>query len=92
RKRGDNHRRCLYIQGQGSEVCERAEIQVAVDLLYPDNPADRDPELFLGDSQRKIYKGIPLKLWLNDVSEKELTKETIKMRVPLSLEVLRTLL
>lgn len=92
RKRGDNHRKCLYIQAKAEQALELADIDTACKLLYSDMSSDRNPEMFLNDSERKIYKATPRKIWLNDVSERELTRETVKMRVEVSLEKLKATL
>ena len=92
RKRGDNHRKCLYIQAQATQVSNITDINLACELLYSQVSSDRNPEMFLEDSERKIYKAIPSKIWLNDVSERELTKETTKMRVNVSLQNIQNLI
>ncbi len=91
RKRGDNHRRCLYIQAEAMELDNSDEILLAMSLLYGAS-GDRKPTDFLGEAQRRMYKAVPKSLWLNDVSERELTRETVKMRVEVSINTLKKLL
>ena len=81
RKRGDNHRKCLYIKAIASEVTNTSDIEKAMSLLYVEHSTNRETSMFLGEAQRRIYKAIPSQIWLNDKSEREVTKETIKMRI-----------
>lgn len=92
RKRGDNHRKCLYVQAKAVEVEEPHDIAIATKLLYELSGAENSPEAFLKDAQRRIYKATPDNVWLNDVSESQVTSETIKMRIEVSLDGLRKLL
>jgi len=91
RRRGENHRRCLYIQAHTIEVENPDDISLAMKLLYGKSE-DRKTSDFLGDEQRRMYKAVPTRLWLNDVSEREVTSKTIKMRIEVSLDSLRELL
>ena len=91
RKRGDNNRRCLYFRAKASEIVNTSEIETTLKLLYPDNPGEQEPSKFLGESQRRLYKAFPLAVWLNDKSEREVTSETIKMRIEVPLEMLRNI-
>ena len=92
RKRGDNHQRCLYVQAEASEVEDVEVIKLATGLLYGPPPGGNLPSDFLGEAQRRIYRAVPLKLWLNDKSESEVTSETLKMRVAVSISALKGLL
>ncbi len=60
-------------------------------LLYG-RSGDRKPTDFLGEAQRRMYQAVPISLWLNDVSERELTNETVKMRAEVSINALKALL
>ncbi len=91
RKRGDNHRRCLYIKADAIELNDPSEISIAMNLLYEESTSC-NPSDFLQDAERRMYKARPQELWLNDVSEGEVTSETLKMRVAVSLEALREML
>jgi len=85
RKRGDNNRRCLYFDALASEVLSEDEILKAIQLLYPEEVSDMKPEEFLGEGLRRIYSASPLSAWLNDISERQVTTETIKMRIEIDL-------
>lgn len=87
RKRGTNNMRCLYLQCIASIVEEPAEVHRALALLYPGEPVALED--FLGAGQKRIYRAIPLRAWLNCLSERELTPATIKMRAEIPLELLR---
>ncbi len=89
RKRGNNHRRCLYIKAVASEVTDTLDIEKAMSLLYVEHSTNRESNMFLGEAQRRIYKAIPSQIWLNDRSEREVVNETIKMRIEVSLEKLK---
>ena len=90
RKRGDNNRRCLYFKAEAIEVSDKEIVKKAVDLLYPDESEDKNVEFFLGEGLRRIYKAIPSKAWLNDKSERQITKETVKMRIEVPLEGIKS--
>jgi hypothetical protein len=81
RKRGDNNMRCLYGQGHAYEIGEPAEIAKSLRLLYPDDESEQNVAKVQGDSVRRLYKVVPQIFWLNDKSERQVTRETIKMRV-----------
>ena len=92
RKRGDNHRRCLYIKASATEVEDVELIKTATMLLYGQSDAGYEAEAFLGDAQRRIYQACPEQVWLNDKSERELSSKTIKMRIEVPLPSLIELL
>ncbi len=91
RKRGDNNRRCLYLRGEGVELEDEGEIKKALDLLYGDEDDENVAADFLGEGLRRIYRAVPTEAWLNDKSERQVTRETIKMRIEVSLEKLKGL-
>lgn len=92
RKRGDNNRRCLYIQGTAVELDDVAEIESALERLYGDEGSVDPASSFLNDGQRRVYRAIPDHAWLNDKSERQVTAETIKMRIDVPLEEIQTLI
>lgn len=87
RKRGTNNMRCLYLQCTAVEVTDEAEARKAFALLYPDEAVDVAG--FLGEGQKRFYRATPVKVWLNCLSERELTPSTVKMRAEVPLEDLR---
>ena len=86
RKRGDNNRRCLFVKAQAFELFEEELISQGINLLYKNDI--KIPELgeYLGNAIKRIYIAKPNKFWLNDKSEREVTLETIKMRVEVPTE------
>lgn len=89
RRRGDNNRRCLYLKGRSIEVGDVNEVDKAISLLYPEE--GEKSESFLGEGLRRIYSAVLSEAWLNDKSERQVTRDTVKMRVPISLELLKSL-
>jgi hypothetical protein len=85
RKRGDNNRRCLYFDALSTEVNSEDEVSKGIHLLYPDEANEMKPKDFLGDGLRRIYSASPLHAWLNDISERQVTSQTIKMRIEIDL-------
>jgi nitroimidazol reductase NimA-like FMN-containing flavoprotein (pyridoxamine 5'-phosphate oxidase superfamily) len=81
RKRGDNNRRCLYFDGQANEILDKEEVTKAIGLIYPTELDQHKAEDYLGEGLRRFYKVKLMHAWLNDISERQVTKETIKMRV-----------
>jgi nitroimidazol reductase NimA-like FMN-containing flavoprotein (pyridoxamine 5'-phosphate oxidase superfamily) len=88
RKRGDNNLRCLYIQARACEIEDSDEISKALHLLYPQDETEQRVDLVQGPSLRRIYRAIPETMWLNDKSERQVTRETVKMRVEVPIEEL----
>ena len=85
RKRGTNNLRGLYLQCTAAAVEDPDEVRRVFPSLYPGEPIVLDD--FLGAGQKRVYKATPIHVWLNCLSERELTPSTIKMRaeVPLAL-------
>ncbi|HMO18134.1 MAG TPA: pyridoxamine 5'-phosphate oxidase family protein [Oligoflexia bacterium] len=91
RKRGDNNRRCLYFDGVATEIERESEILKGIQLLYPTEMNEMNPVDFSGDGLRRIYSVTPVNAWLNDISERQVTSQTIKMRIEINLEKLAKL-
>jgi len=87
RKRGTNNMRCLYLQCTAAVVVDPDEAQAAAALLYPGEAVELAD--FLAGGQKRFYKAIPTKAWLNCLSERELAPTTVKMRVEVPLERLK---
>jgi len=87
RKRGTNNLRGLYLQCAAAVVVDPSEAKEAATLLYPGEVVDLND--FLGSGLKRFYKAAPTKVWLNCLSERELTPSTIKMRVEVPLELLK---
>ena len=85
RKRGDNNRRCLYFDALAAEINSEDEVSKGIHLLYPEEVNEMHPKDFLGEGLRRIYSATPLNAWLNDISERQVTSETIKMRVEINI-------
>jgi len=90
RLRGTNNLRCLYFQAKAFELADPGEIARASSLLYGTEGAP-DLSIFSGNSVKRLYKAVSLRAWLNDTSEREVTPETVKMRVELPLQELKVL-
>ncbi len=90
RARGTNNLRCLYLTAKAFELDDEEQVSRAVNLLYPGEDGI-SPEMFLGDSVKRIYMAIPERAWLNCASEREVNPQTVKMRVELSLKKLQKL-
>ena len=88
RQRGTNNLRCLYLQCTAEEVTDPQEAETAFKLLYPTDSIDTSD--FLGTGQKRFYRATPIKAWLNCLSERELTPSTVKMRVEIPLQQLRS--
>jgi nitroimidazol reductase NimA-like FMN-containing flavoprotein (pyridoxamine 5'-phosphate oxidase superfamily) len=89
RRRFDNNRRCAYFAGRAVELSESEEIEEPLLLLYGDDWTNPRTPDYVGESIRRIYRATVDRCWLNDRSDKEVTKETQKMRVDVPLELLR---
>jgi hypothetical protein len=87
RPRGTNNYRCLYVECRVITVTDPDEAQMASQMLYPGETTDLSN--FLSDGLKRFYKAMPLKAWLNCLSERDLTPATIKMRVEVDLSAIR---
>lgn len=81
---GTNHQRCIYLKGKAYQIEDMSEV-TEINLLFPEDRRENNPENFTGNKVKRFYKFIPEQMWLNDVSEREVTNETIKMRIELPL-------
>ena len=87
RKRGTNNLRCLYLQCTAAAVVDPGEAQEVAALLDPGDVVELAD--FLESGQKRFYRAIPKQVWLNCLSERELTPSTVKMRVEVPLELLK---
>jgi len=87
RPRGTNNFRCLYLQCEVAVVTDQQEAGNAFRLLYPDDAVSTAD--FLDPGQKRFYRAMPRRVWLNCLSERQLTSSTMKMRVELPLDELR---
>lgn len=56
----------VFLQGRAEELTDREEIAHAVEVFYRrKNKSAREPEDFLGDSPRRMYRFTPEKCWIN---------------------------
>jgi nitroimidazol reductase NimA-like FMN-containing flavoprotein (pyridoxamine 5'-phosphate oxidase superfamily) len=56
----------VYVKAQATELTDPAEIEKAVAVLYVrKNKPARQPEEFLGESPKRMYKAVPEKVWVN---------------------------
>src|SRR6478672_12896144 len=78
RERGTNNFRCLYLQCNVVEVTEETEAFKAASLLYQGEAFDLSD--FQGAGLKRFYRATPVRDWLNSLSERQLTPDTIKMR------------
>jgi len=87
RARGTNNYRCLYVECSVSTVTGAPEADKAFKMLYPGQAVELAD--FLAPGLKRFYKATPGKAWLNCLSERELTPQTLKMRVELDLQALK---
>jgi nitroimidazol reductase NimA-like FMN-containing flavoprotein (pyridoxamine 5'-phosphate oxidase superfamily) len=60
----------VYIQARAEKLLDKNEIHAALQYLYErKNKKPRQPEEFLGEYPRRVYKAIPEKVWINDDAE-----------------------
>jgi nitroimidazol reductase NimA-like FMN-containing flavoprotein (pyridoxamine 5'-phosphate oxidase superfamily) len=56
----------VYLQAKAYELNDPAEVQAARRIKKGSNGAD-NPDEFLGDGVRRVYKAVPQRAWMNDV-------------------------
>lgn len=81
RKRGDNHRRGLYMKAIAEELNKLEDIKKALKYFKGSDGRELKAADFVGGSVKRLYSAKPLSLWLNDISESQVTKDTTKMRI-----------
>jgi hypothetical protein len=86
RARGTNNYRCLYVECLVTTVTDAREADKAFKMLYPGQAVELAD--FLAPGLKRFYKATPAKAWLNCLSERELTPQTLKMRVEVDLQEL----
>lgn len=86
RKLGTNHQKCVYIKARAEEVTSIDELNEKLNLFVNNTLATDD---FTSESVKRIYKATPEKVWLNDLSEGQVDKDTIKMRIEINLKKLK---
>ncbi len=90
RARGTNHRGCVYLKARAARITQAAAMRQAHALIYPDTAwqegtfTDRGPRCF--------YCAEIQAVWLNDLSERQVTQTTRTMRVAVPLQALRAAL
>ncbi len=85
RKRGDNNRRCLYLAGNAHEGVPEQEMSLVLDDLYGEEAAQMKPADYSGEAIKRVYRFHPEQCWLNDLSERQVTETTVKMRIEVPL-------
>ena len=75
----------VYISGKASVVNDVSEIKKAMKLIYQrkQRPVPQAGE-FAGDSLRKVYKAVPISVWVNDLRKK--SEELKYLRVEIRLK------
>lgn len=53
-----------YLQSSAEELGDFEEVRKVCRKQDPDR---NDPELFLGDNVRRVYKASPIRMWINEV-------------------------
>lgn len=86
RVRGNNHQRGVYVQAVAIELQDLDEILEALKYFKGIGNKELDAADFQKDKVKRLYRAIPKKIWLNDLAESQVTKETIKMRVEVPLQ------
>lgn len=81
RRRGDNHRRGVYIKAIAQELDNSKDIEEAFKYFKSVDGSVLKPRDFLGSSPKRMYRAVTMQIWLNDLSESKLTDKTIKMRI-----------
>ena len=81
RVRGDNNRRCLYMEGAVVELNKAEEVYPLLGLLYGEESRQMLVDDYIDAGIKRIYKFSFEKIWLNSVSEREVSAQTTTMRI-----------
>lgn len=74
----------VYVKGQAMELADSEEIKKAAVVLYAAKGKPvREPEEFLGDSPKRMYKVIPEQVWVN--LDEEVRNDPVNVRKEISL-------
>jgi len=82
RKLGQNIQRGVYIKATAVEINDNEEIAKVI-TYFTDKI--HTVEEFSGSSVKRLYKAIPEKIWLNELSESQVTNDTRNMRTDVPL-------
>ncbi|MCA9370786.1 MAG: pyridoxamine 5'-phosphate oxidase family protein [Candidatus Peregrinibacteria bacterium] len=84
RQRGDNHRRGVYVQASAEQIDDE---QMASEALQHFHSNNRTYELIdhVGNAVKRVFKATPKRMWLNNLSEKQVTEKTTDMRIEVPL-------
>lgn len=78
----------VYVQAKAYELSDKDEIAHALQQLYSrENRKPRSVDEFLGEYPRRVYKGVPEKMWIN--GDGEINGNYIDIRIPLDLKELK---
>ncbi|HTE22117.1 MAG TPA: pyridoxamine 5'-phosphate oxidase family protein [Candidatus Limnocylindria bacterium] len=76
---GDKPSGGVYIQAEAVELSEEQEVMQAA-LVFKNDPYNpSDGKQYLGDCPRRIYKAVPLKIWMN--ADEEINGNFVDVRV-----------
>ncbi len=84
RKLGQNHQRCLYIKAK-AKILRDESVESVLEKF--ENRGDLGE--FTGNSLKKIYKAIPQKIWINNMSESQVTENTQSMRFEIDINKIK---
>ena len=59
----------VYIEAKAFEMNDQEEIRLARRIKR--GPQDDDPQPFMGNGIRRVYKAIPQRAWMNEVEKKK---------------------
>jgi len=74
----------VYFEAKAGMVEDKAEIERALKLLYnrKRRPVPR-AGIFVGQAARKVYRAVPVKVWINDIASKEEELKNIRTEIEL---------
>jgi nitroimidazol reductase NimA-like FMN-containing flavoprotein (pyridoxamine 5'-phosphate oxidase superfamily) len=74
----------VYVKARATELSDPEEIRSAAEILYiRKNKPTREPQEFLGDSPKRMYKAIPEQVWVN--LDEEVRNDPINVRKEITL-------
>jgi general stress protein 26 len=80
----------VYIEAKAVELTDREEI-LTVRKIKKGEDYEGDPNDFLGNAVRRVYKAVPQRVWMNDAEVKD-GVFIRDYRIDISLETVRSLL
>lgn len=85
-KTGDDRQDCLYIKARAEQLEDEDDIAYALNYFYGLGDRKHVPSDFMDGNVKRIYKAVPEKVWLNEISSTQISEAATTKRVEVPIE------